>query len=275
MLFERHQQQISQISPIGMRCSVERMATASNHLTMSTEHNTRRTFAKTLAVGAGARSSRAAPRRCRTLGAARRRSRRRPAGTWSPASSRASSRRHSPRATFDVTRHGAVGDGRTDCTAAFRAAIDACSAAGGGRVVVPAGRFLTGPIHLEEQRQPARDEGRDDRVQHGPARVPARGVHALGGDGADGLLAAHLRLRAGRTSPSPARARSTGRRRESNWWRGRAGASRRATPNQDAGAQPAHARWWRRGMPVARARVRRRELSCARSSSSRTAAGTS
>jgi polygalacturonase len=48
----------------------------------------------------------------------------------------------------DVTRHGAVGDGRTDCTAAFRAAIDACHAAGGGRVVVPAGRFLTGPIHL-------------------------------------------------------------------------------------------------------------------------------
>jgi polygalacturonase len=49
---------------------------------------------------------------------------------------------------FDVTRHGAVGDGRTDCTAAFRSAIAACSAAGGGRVLVPEGRFLTGPIHL-------------------------------------------------------------------------------------------------------------------------------
>ena len=47
-----------------------------------------------------------------------------------------------------VTSHGAKGDGATDCTAAFRAAIDACRAAGGGRVVVPAGRFLTGAIRL-------------------------------------------------------------------------------------------------------------------------------
>jgi polygalacturonase len=53
-----------------------------------------------------------------------------------------------PDRVFDVTRYGGVGDGRTDCTAAFRAAIDACSKAGGGRVLVPAGRFLTGPIHL-------------------------------------------------------------------------------------------------------------------------------
>ena len=49
---------------------------------------------------------------------------------------------------FDVTHSGARGDGSTDCTAAFRDAIATCSAAGGGRVVVPAGRFLTGPIHL-------------------------------------------------------------------------------------------------------------------------------
>jgi polygalacturonase len=53
-----------------------------------------------------------------------------------------------PARDFDVTRYGAVGDGRTDCTRAFRDAVAACSAAGGGRVVVPAGRFLTGPIHL-------------------------------------------------------------------------------------------------------------------------------
>jgi polygalacturonase len=53
-----------------------------------------------------------------------------------------------PARDFDVTQYGAVGDGRTDCTAAIRRAIDACHAAGGGRVVVPAGRFLTGPVHL-------------------------------------------------------------------------------------------------------------------------------
>ncbi len=53
-----------------------------------------------------------------------------------------------PDRDFRITDHGAVGDGRTDCTAAFRAAIQACAAAGGGRVVVPEGRWLTGPIHL-------------------------------------------------------------------------------------------------------------------------------
>ena len=47
-----------------------------------------------------------------------------------------------------MAAHGAKGDGTTDCTAAFRAAIDACRAAGGGRVVVPAGRFLSGAIRL-------------------------------------------------------------------------------------------------------------------------------
>jgi hypothetical protein len=40
----------------------------------------------------------------------------------------------------------AVGDGAALCTDAIRKAIAACRAAGGGRVVVPAGRFLTGAI---------------------------------------------------------------------------------------------------------------------------------
>lgn len=50
-----------------------------------------------------------------------------------------------------VTAFGARGDGTTDCTEAFRRAIAACHAAGGGRVVVPAGRWLTGPIHLRSR----------------------------------------------------------------------------------------------------------------------------
>lgn len=53
-----------------------------------------------------------------------------------------------PDAWFPVTDHGAVGDGTTDCTAAVRAAVRACHAAGGGHVLIPAGRWATGAIHL-------------------------------------------------------------------------------------------------------------------------------
>lgn len=54
-----------------------------------------------------------------------------------------------PARTFDITRHGAKGDGTTLDTAAIADAIAACATAGGGRVVVPAGTFLTGAVHLK------------------------------------------------------------------------------------------------------------------------------
>ena len=50
-----------------------------------------------------------------------------------------------------VTEFGAVGDGKTDCTAAISKAISVCASAGGGRVVIPAGDFLTGPVRLLSQ----------------------------------------------------------------------------------------------------------------------------
>src|SRR5262252_7809825 len=53
-----------------------------------------------------------------------------------------------PARDFDITKFGAQGDGKFDCTDAFRTAIAACNHAGGGRVVVPAGHFSTGAIHL-------------------------------------------------------------------------------------------------------------------------------
>jgi polygalacturonase len=50
---------------------------------------------------------------------------------------------------FSITTFGAVPDGTTLATGAIAKAIDACHQAGGGRVVVPAGTFLTGAIHLK------------------------------------------------------------------------------------------------------------------------------
>lgn len=48
-----------------------------------------------------------------------------------------------------VTKYGAVADGKTLNTDAFKKAVEECSKKGGGRVVVPAGEFLTGAIHLK------------------------------------------------------------------------------------------------------------------------------
>lgn len=53
-----------------------------------------------------------------------------------------------PSRIFDITDYGAVADGKTKNTKAFAKAIEACVQAGGGRVNVPAGLWLTGPIEL-------------------------------------------------------------------------------------------------------------------------------
>ena len=53
-----------------------------------------------------------------------------------------------PAREFTISEFGAVADGATDATGAIETAIETCHAAGGGRVVVPAGEFLTGPVRL-------------------------------------------------------------------------------------------------------------------------------
>ena len=53
-----------------------------------------------------------------------------------------------PDRTFNLAEYGAVGDGHTLNTAAFTKAIAAVKAAGGGRLVVPAGVFITAPFTL-------------------------------------------------------------------------------------------------------------------------------
>lgn len=54
-----------------------------------------------------------------------------------------------PDRTFNVTEFGAVADGTTDNTEAFRKAIETCNSQGGGKVLVPSGKYLSGPIHLK------------------------------------------------------------------------------------------------------------------------------
>jgi len=55
-----------------------------------------------------------------------------------------------PEHEFNLLDYGAKADGNTDCTEAINNAIKQCSEKGGGKVVVPAGVFLTGAIHLED-----------------------------------------------------------------------------------------------------------------------------
>jgi polygalacturonase len=56
-----------------------------------------------------------------------------------------------PSATFAITdpRYGATGDRVTDNTTAIRRTVEDCSSRGGGHVVVPAGVYSTGAIHLK------------------------------------------------------------------------------------------------------------------------------
>ena len=50
---------------------------------------------------------------------------------------------------FNVRDFGAVGDGKTLDTAAINKAIDACTAAGGGQVLLPPGTYLSGTVMLK------------------------------------------------------------------------------------------------------------------------------
>ncbi|HEV1285831.1 MAG TPA: glycoside hydrolase family 28 protein [Bryobacteraceae bacterium] len=54
-----------------------------------------------------------------------------------------------PDREFSIVKFGAAEGGKKDSTEALAKAIAACAAAGGGRVTVPEGVFLTGAIHLK------------------------------------------------------------------------------------------------------------------------------
>lgn len=79
-----------------------------------------------------------------------------------------------PKKDFPITRYGAKAGNLQATTAAFAKAMAACNKAGGGRVVVPAGEWLTGPIHFQSNCQLYLSEGaklvfEDDPALYYPA----------------------------------------------------------------------------------------------------------
>lgn len=64
-----------------------------------------------------------------------------------------------PAHSAKISDFGAVPDGRTLCTAAIAKGIDTLAAQGGGRLVIPAGLWLTGPIVLKSNIELRTEEG--------------------------------------------------------------------------------------------------------------------
>ena len=54
-----------------------------------------------------------------------------------------------PDRTFNIKDFGAIEGGKVKVTDAIRKTIEAAAKAGGGKVVIPEGLWLTGPIHLK------------------------------------------------------------------------------------------------------------------------------
>src|SRR4051812_46863955 len=75
-----------------------------------------------------------------------------------------------PARDFPITNFGAHAGGDFDNTEAIRKAIEACNRAGGGRVVVPAGVFMTGAIHLKSNVNLHVSEGATLKFYDDPAK---------------------------------------------------------------------------------------------------------
>ena len=73
---------------------------------------------------------------------------------------------------YNINDYGAVADGKFDNTAAFRKAIADCTKNGGGRVVVPAGKYYTGPIHLDNNVNLYLEQGAELLFSTNPADYP-------------------------------------------------------------------------------------------------------
>ena len=73
---------------------------------------------------------------------------------------------------YTITDFGAVGDGKALNTAAIQRAIDACAATGGGRVSIPAGKYLSGTICLKSNVELHLESGAELISSLDPADMP-------------------------------------------------------------------------------------------------------
>ncbi len=77
-----------------------------------------------------------------------------------------------PARNFSIKKFGAVGDGKTDCTAPIQQAIEACHSAGGGRVLIAGGTFLSGAIHMKSNVELHIEEGATLLFDPNPSKYP-------------------------------------------------------------------------------------------------------
>ena len=115
---------------------------------------------------------------------------------------------------YNIANYGAVADGKTNNANVIQRAIDDASANGGGRVLIPTGKFVTGVITLMSNVELHLDEnafllGSTLRADYGPAKasplivskhqhnIAITGKGTIDGQGVDLLKDIYIRLNAG------------------------------------------------------------------------------